>query len=192
MSSSLFPNFRTRRRSGARPHAGYTLHELLLTATVMGVVTSAAPPLLDLVRNNRLTANVNLLLGDIQLTRSEAIKRRATVTLCKSADGRECTPESDWRRGWIVFADGNNLGEVEDGETIIRVQQELADGMTMVLHAGAMGDDYLSYSPTGTTNKNGNFTFCDGRGASAAKAVVIYKTRPRLHRKDQDAALKCT
>ena len=68
--------------------AGFTLIELMFTIVVLAVLLGiGVPNFRDFVRNSRLTSAANDLLTDVNLARSEAVKRRVPVTLCKSANG---------------------------------------------------------------------------------------------------------
>ncbi|WP_448478983.1 GspH/FimT family pseudopilin [Pseudoxanthomonas mexicana] len=84
----------------ARPHArvegGFTLIELVITLAVLAIiVTLALPAFTALINGNRLTAQANELVADLQSARMEAIKRNRPVTLCPSADNVTCSG-GDW------------------------------------------------------------------------------------------------
>ncbi len=168
--------------------------QVLTTLAVAGVVAgTGAPAMQNLVLGQRLTTHVNQLFGDIHLARSEAIKRAAQVTLCKSGDGASCSTAANWQDGWIVFADPNGNETVDPGEPIIRVRQALEGGGT--LRFGETGSyRYVRYQPDGTAWPNATFTFCDGRGASGARAIIVSQGgRPRVSDKNSsDRALSCS
>ncbi len=145
----------------------------------------------NIVYEQRLTAYVNELFGDLQLARSEAIKRVAQVTLCKSSDGAACSTTSNWQSGWIVFVDSNGNESVDSGETIIKVHQALESGVT--LRYGT-SQDYVYYKSDGTAWPNATFTFCDSRGATYARAIIVWTSgRARTSSKASDGgALSCS
>ncbi len=147
----------------------------------------------SLLQDARMTAAANQLMGQLSLARSEAIKRNAMVVLCKSKNGTSCSDESAWQKGWIVFTDDNNNHEVDAGETVIHVQQALEGNLT--LRYGETGKySYVRYNPSGEAWPGATFTFCDGRGADNAKAVVVYWTgRPRVSTKTSEGKpLNCS
>ena len=86
-------------RNGPR---GFTLVELLITLIVVGVLAGiAAPSMLTFIQSSRLTAAANLLQGDLQLARREAIKRNMAVLVCPvSATALVCG--AVWTAGWMV------------------------------------------------------------------------------------------
>jgi type IV fimbrial biogenesis protein FimT len=88
--------------------AGFTLIELLVVITIVAVLFALGVPSYRYVTNsNRVSAEVNALLGDLQFARSEAIKEGATVTVCPTANPAAGTPvcnsgSGEWDQGWIV------------------------------------------------------------------------------------------
>jgi len=104
-------------------HRAFTLLELLIAMTVASILLTIAVPSFRYVTNsNRVAAEVNGLLGDLQFARAEAIKEGRTVTVCTSNDGATCANVTTWQSGWIVFSDPTDVGVVDPGETILRQQ----------------------------------------------------------------------
>lgn len=94
---------------------GFTLPELMVTIALAAIlVTMVVPSFSTLIKNNRTTTQINTLLGDINLARSEAIKRGVRVAICSSADQATCAASTNWATGWIVFIDQNNNGTFQD------------------------------------------------------------------------------
>jgi type IV fimbrial biogenesis protein FimT len=90
--------------------SGYTMIELIVTVMVASVLLSVAVPTFFWVTNsNRIAAEINGLLGDLQFARGEAIKEGVNVTVCVSANGTTCAGTNTWQSGWIVFSSSNNL-----------------------------------------------------------------------------------
>jgi prepilin-type N-terminal cleavage/methylation domain-containing protein len=114
---------------------GFTLVELIVTITIVGILAAlAAPAITTLIANQRLSSQANDLLSDLTFSRSEAIKRASGttgVTICKTADPNAATPDCNttaataWTAGRIVFIDNNADGVRDAGDEILRIRQEL-------------------------------------------------------------------
>ena len=166
--------------------AGFSLYDLIVTSAVAGVLSVGAVGMTSLIEETRMTTAVNQLLGDLSLARSESIKRQATVTLCKSNDGATCTDDGGWQDGWVVFTDDNDNHDVDTEEAVIRVQQRL-DGNLQLRYGETGKYGYVRYKPDGEAWPGATFSFCDGRGASRAKGVIVYWSgRPRVSSKTSD------
>jgi type IV fimbrial biogenesis protein FimT len=89
---------------------GFTLIELMITLAVAAILlTVAVPNFRELIERNRVSSHTNLMVGALQLARSEAIKRGSNlVILCKSSDGSSCSSSANWKDGWLLFADKNS------------------------------------------------------------------------------------
>ncbi|MDH5488224.1 MAG: GspH/FimT family pseudopilin [Gammaproteobacteria bacterium] len=172
---------------------GFSLHDLIITSAVAGVLTVSAIGMAGLVQDGRMTTKVNQLMADLSLARSEAIKRNSNIVLCKSADGKSCSKAEAWNNGWIVFTDNNNNHVVDADETIIRVQQALDEKLN--LRYGETGTYYyVRYNPSGEAWPGATFSFCDNRGAEKAKAIIVYWSgRPRVSIKTSEGSpLSCS
>jgi type IV fimbrial biogenesis protein FimT len=124
------------RQSHAARTAGFTLLELLITMSVATILLTIAIPSFRYVTNsNRIAAEVNGLLGDLQFARSEAIKEGRYVSVCASSDGQSCSNSVDWQSGWIVFANPNNNPAVTPGVVmapLLRLQGAFSSTDTFV------------------------------------------------------------
>ena len=174
--------------------AGYSLYDLMVTSTVVGVLGVGAVSMNGLVQDTRMTTEVNELLTHLSLTRSEAIKRGSAATLCSSTTFAACQGSAEWHTGWIMFEDPNGNGRLEAGEPILRVKQAPA---IKSLHLGARypgNGHWITYEADGTTKQNGTFTFCDNRGFEKAKAVIFNNAgRPYVSSKTwEKKPLNCT
>jgi type IV fimbrial biogenesis protein FimT len=117
--------------------SGFTLVEVLIATTVVAILLVIGIPSFRYVTNsNRIAAEINGLLGDMQFARAEAIKEGLPVTVCVSADGANCSGANvnTWQNGWIVFSDvnGNAVVNTAAGDTVLRVQKTFASTDTFV------------------------------------------------------------
>ena len=104
--------------------AGFSLVELIVVITIVSILMAVGVPSYRYVTNsNRMSAEVNGLLGDLQFARAEAIKEGATVTVCPPVSPSNLTACSGtsitWDQGWIVLSATAN-------PAVLRVQQPFA------------------------------------------------------------------
>ncbi len=123
-------------------------------AVLVILITVALPSMRSTIQNNRMTAQANSFLTAFQLARTEAVKRRAPVSICASSDGASCT--GDWEDGWIVFVDGNAAGNsnASVGE-VLQVWQGLDGDISNT------GDDpdFVRYVGSGIVDRDAGTTF---------------------------------
>lgn len=168
-------------------HAGFTLIEFMVAAAVAAMLLAAAlPSYQSSMMNNRMTAETNRLVADIQLARSEAMKRGTAVIICPSAEPAAVSPTcspGNWAGGWLVFASGDANALFTPGtDTLIKVAKITAHGM--LIGANTAGNDDVRFRADASTNETGTtvtLTLCDNRGANYGKRIEIPPMgRPRL------------
>ncbi|MBM0108627.1 GspH/FimT family pseudopilin [Steroidobacter sp. S1-65] len=170
---------------------GLTLFELLIAMTILAIAVGLAIPSLDtLLRDSQRTAAVNGFVHAIFLARSTALTRNKAVSICRSTDGLTCTHQTiDWQHGWMVFenADRDEPPVRDANETVLAVQHRWS--------GGTITSNRRSYTfrPHHHGVVNGTLVFCDHRGPTEARAVIISAVgRPRVSRRDSDnRPLRC-
>jgi type IV fimbrial biogenesis protein FimT len=170
---------------------GFTIVELIIVLVIAGVLAAlAAPSMSEFVKNNARATRVNTMVTALNYARGQAIARGARVSLCKSVAfaGCDLPGTGDFGRGWIVFTDGNPRGTVSGTDTVLRIfQPDMGGSVTLtgvkedpsITMAGlsyestGLGLD-LNAAPTDTlVSRNTVFRYCDDRGPSQARGIVI-------------------
>lgn len=128
--------------------AGLTLVELIVTLAVAAILlTLAVPAYENFTANNRLTSEANRLLGDIQMARSEAVKRGRPVNICRSSRAATCkdtfaspctchtgTAAYDWSKGWLVYVSDTrdtNYSRTNPAHDLIKIGTPAAREVSM-------------------------------------------------------------
>ncbi|KFN44966.1 hypothetical protein N789_02810 [Arenimonas oryziterrae DSM 21050 = YC6267] len=103
--------------------------ELMIAIAVVTLLTLIAlPSFTDLMNRNRLASGANSLMAGINLARMEAIKTNAGASICASTDGATCNNNPAlWGDGWIIWADVDQSGTVNNAEVILRTQERLGN-----------------------------------------------------------------
>ncbi|MDR5903628.1 GspH/FimT family pseudopilin [Halomonas icarae] len=168
--------------AGLRSHHGFTLIELIVAIAVLAImVTWAVPSFQQFTARNEVAAEVMRLKSALAMTRSAAITRRGTVTLCPSVDMSQCAISNNadgkaWLATLAIFE-----GRGEPGDTLLRTLGESR------LPAITYRNDNrpVRYKALGRTmGYNGTFRLCGGQeeGASVivsnAGRVRVESSRP--------------
>jgi len=94
-----------------KTNRGFTLIELMIAIAVLAIVLGlGVPSFRDAIQNNRATAAANDVVTALQLARSEAIRRRQNVVVCRrNAAGDACDDGTNWAVGWLVQSGGTPI-----------------------------------------------------------------------------------
>jgi type IV fimbrial biogenesis protein FimT len=156
-----------------------TLWELMLALAIAAIVIGLGVPNLQrFALDSRLTADINAFVAAIQLARSEAAKRGRSVVLCKTVDRVRCGgADIRYDAGWMVFVNDDDLSPPARSAT----------EPLLLAYAPTIAGSIVSNRPLyefrayRRRSTNGTVTFCDARGARAARAVIVsYTGRPRV------------
>jgi type IV fimbrial biogenesis protein FimT len=165
---------------------GFTLIELVIALALAGVLAAIAiPGYRDWIAGYELAIHAQQLAASMALARTEALKRAARVSLCRSADGRQCVAGGGWAAGWIVFLDRNRDGRVDAGEPVLRIEPPAAPGVRVAANRSV--EDYVSFTASGHARllngglQMGTFTVCRA-GMPATRVVLANSGRVRTER----------
>ncbi len=166
---------------------GLTLVELIIVLTIAGILAAlAGPGLQRFVSSNRLTAQVNDLLADISLARSEAIKRNVSAGVCESTSGTACTTSGNWSTGWLVYyvcPAGDPSGCTAGNNVVVKVHETLSGDNTLsatrtdVSTSTSSSVNAMTFGRSGAFSSQAftyKFTVCDpGRNQSRVIDVTV-------------------
>lgn len=180
---------------------GITIVELVISLAVVAILaTTGVPAFSGFIKSNRLSDTAFDVLGTIHLARSEAVKRRTRVVLCRSADPTLATPscggsENTWTTGWLVFASGDSNNTYEAAtDTLLEIG--LVDARNVSVITNGTSNKNLEYKSDGTTNEGGGtarFAICDKRGGAHGRQInVPAHGRPKFIKGDAASPIDCT
>lgn len=164
---------------------GFTLVELVLVLTIGAILLAIAiPGYAFLVSGSRLSTATNDLVTALHLARSEAIKRRTRVTVCKSNNAMSsqpsCNINANWEAGWLVFVDDGTRGVVDPGDTVLWSTDQASVGVAITV---SNFTSFISYLPSGVSQgssglSNGWLHVCVN--GQQREIIVNVAGRPRL------------
>ena len=161
---------------------GFTLTELMVAIAVLSILLSlAAPSFQSLIAQYRLTAISTQLRSALLTARSEAIKSNRQVTVCASEDQSSCS-NSSWASGSIAFIDRDVIGQINDGDEIIK-QFQRASSSLQVLQVGFNGS--VSFTPDGASDTSGAFMVCDQMRSAEPRRICLSRSGTVDVRKDE-------
>ncbi len=168
-----------------RRACGFSLIELLIGLTIVGLlVLAAGPSYRNFIAAQQLANHAYFLASMLHQARSEAIKSGYRVNLCKTRDRQQCADDgAGWEQGWILFIDENQDGEISGGEPVIRAEGPAGNGITV--RGNRPVADYVSYTSLGHARmlsgalQMGTFVVCKP-GQDALQVVLANSGRARV------------
>lgn len=161
-----------------RNSRGFSLYELVLTLTLMGLLVGLGlPSFAGIAARSRIHAEINALFHAVHVARKESIMRRQVVSICPSPDGRRCDPGRDWSQGWIMFndRDRDSPPQRDPGESLL--QSHIVDDSVMI----TANRGTFTLRATQKRATNGTLVVCDRAGRVTPRALVVsYTGRPRV------------
>ena len=141
------------RAAGSPKQSGFTLIEALMVIAILGIFTAlAAPSFSNTIATMRIKSISFDLVNDLNIARSEAIKRNAVVVLASEGD--------DWNQGWRITTGGTTLKTREALTGSIAIASDeteisfLRNGRPDVVADGDDATDFsITSSLTGVTGR---------------------------------------
>jgi type IV fimbrial biogenesis protein FimT len=147
--------------------AGFTLIELMIAVALVAILAGiAAPSVREFMSGVQLTGIANDLYTDLNLARSEAVKRDVRMTMCPSRDGLDCDDGGAWTDGWVVVVDANGDGKKDSVNDVLKRGYALTSHATLTLAGGTKA----SFGPTGVAvGAPPVFNLCDPSPSEVAR-----------------------
>ena len=181
---------------------GFTLIEAIIVLAVAGILMMIGVPALgDYMKNSRLTANTNKLVGALNFARNEAITLDREVSI--SALSPKGT-DNEWGVGWEVWVDGHpnciprqqpdtakqdcevsRIFEIADPNTAANKMPIAINGpddlavISMANVSDVMLNKTISYRSDGSLAISAaeiNFFVCDSRRGEKGRQVRLLRT----------------
>ena len=91
--------------------------ELLVVIAIAAILMLvAAPSFRTFMNNTRLSSTSSKLLTDLNIARSEAIKRNSRMLVCvRNTAGNDCAAGTNWAPGWLVCYDNETSSTPGNG-----------------------------------------------------------------------------
>ena len=103
-------------------YRGFTFLEMLVVLSIVSIMLLlSANAYSDWLARTKTQELAFELQRSISLARSLALKHGGGIRLCGSDDGATCT--GSMQKGWIIFHDLDDSGQVEATENVARVYQ---------------------------------------------------------------------
>jgi len=130
---------------------------------------AGVPSFINYARNGSRDNTTTDLFSDMYYARSEAIKRKTMVYLCRSADTAATTPvcggtTKDWSTGWLVYVDNDNSGTYNAGDKLLKLGTPANNRIHVM--ANTKADVQIAYRTDGsldTSYATAIYAICDDR-----------------------------
>lgn len=154
-----------------RQQPGFTVLELIVTMAIIAVLLTTGVPAIEAYGLNlRMKTAMDQLQTDLKLTRGHAISHNIKTVICPANDSNDCSGQSAWQDGWIVFTDINGDRQKQDSEPLLKYSGALA----RLNINSSRSRTYLRFFPNGSApGSNITIRFCDRRGAAKAGTITV-------------------
>ncbi len=162
---------------------GYTLLEILVALSVSAIAVLLTQPVIATgMLNLQRSTTINGMVRSLHLARRTATERGRDTIMCPSADGQQCGGVEEWDTGWIVHDGPRGTAPYAPPPGSILYRSRGRAGLTI-----SANRTQFVFRPFRGRSTNGTMIFCDRRGSSKARAVIINNIgRPRLARTTSD------
>jgi len=181
---------------------GFTIIELLIAVVVLGLMlTMGVPSMAGFMKNSRVKGQAYEFINTLNYARSEAIKRKERVVLCRSANPTASSPTcggvaNTWTTGWLIFTDPDDNDVYNSGtDILLKVGSNIPPNVN--IRTNSTANNNIEFNADGTTNEGGataRVAICDDRGPNYGRQINISAIgRPKLEKGTTSVAISsCT
>jgi type IV fimbrial biogenesis protein FimT len=157
-----------------RKAAGFTLIELAVAVTILGVILAlSAGSFTSVISNARISGEISSLQGALNLARTEAIKRGYGVVVCPAAGATSNTSTCDagstnWSNGWVILA------ATATSATTVAPPLFISPGVT---HSDTLTSSlatYPTFTQAGYTFYAGTITLHDSTNTTTLRRCIVF------------------
>jgi len=160
-----------------RRHAGFTLIELMITLSIIGILFSAVlPSFRELTHSSRATLASRDIMTTLNYARGEAVAYQQDVVICP-IDPTKNKCIRDWTQVLSVFKDDNSNQVLDEGEKVLQ-QFDFINNDALLMWRSFGNKPYLRYAADGTTVfQSGRLYYCSPSKIERHNVeVIIYRT----------------
>lgn len=153
---------------------GFTLFEVLIGISILGIMTAIAiPNLTSFLINTKVDNEISQLQRLLLVARNAAINSEQTVTVCPLSSSLSCT--NNWENKLTAFIDIDGDGNLETGsnDKIIKVKESISDGDKLQFSRNS-----VIYTPSGRLSgfANGTFSYCPAEQDDLARGIILFRS----------------
>ena len=169
---------------------GFTALELIITMAIAAILlTTGVPAFKNYSWNLRMKTAMDVLQTDLNLARGRAISHNIQTIICPATGSNDCSGQSAWQDGWIVFSDLNGDRHKQQGEPLLKH----TGSVDLLNISSSRSRRKLRFYPNGSApGSNASIVFCDPRGATeAGKITVSSSGRIRIQKEGIEPTENC-
>jgi len=162
---------------------GFSLIELIDVLAIGAILINiAAPSFASAMLNARIAVSTNSLTESIHFSRSEAVKRLHSVSICPRATDISCNIDNDWSDGWLIYTDASSdgtPGTLDDADTVLRVVKLAGNNLdisaeAVIGNADSAEAKFIRFNSRGFANWTaGTFAVCNNVDPELARSLIV-------------------